>query len=462
MVPAEGCLQLDILMERLWFPAFEGMSTQEEDLLDQELLQEDPDHEEMEDEMEPDPHAKKINWVYMNVYVLFVSISHMTDTHSNTNTVTLIILGMASHSRTGPKLARKCKRFPDSVSYPSYSDINSQAPKPLPFKPSRSFGIDFGSMRQVVRSNSNMMLREIDFFMLFFTQAVVAEICSFTNLQGWELVLNSPSYSSYQGAWMEVTPDEFYKFLGLLIYMGFSILPDSHRHWGIKSLQGSWARGFMLRDRYKALLAALHVVDPTTEDNQDRIRKLHYLIEHLKQKCQQLFQPNQNLTIDERMVKSKARSGFKQHMKGKPTWWSFKLWVTATSDSGYTLDFNVYTGSHDWHVTDLATKVVELLLQPFKDQVHNVWFDNFYMSPALMVKLLEMGTNACGTCRVNRKLFPAEFKDIKRWERKKACGDMRWCRIERNTLVIQWKDTLAVTYLSNFQMRMAQPKLLGL
>ena len=33
----------------------EGMSTQEEDLLDQELLEEDEEEEEMEDAMEPDP-----------------------------------------------------------------------------------------------------------------------------------------------------------------------------------------------------------------------------------------------------------------------------------------------------------------------------------------------------------------------------------------------------------------------
>ena len=89
-------------------------------------------------------------------------------------------------------------------------------------------------------------------------------------------------------------------------------------------------------------------------------------------------------------------------------------------------------------------------MQPFKDQGHNLWFENFYTSPALMVKLLEMRTNACGTCRVNRKLFPAEFKDIKKWKCKAARGDMRWCRIDRKILVIQWKDTHAVTCLSNF------------
>ena len=57
----------------------------------------------------------------------------------------------------------------------------------------------------------------------------------------------------------------------MLIYMGFSVLPDSHRYCETKSLQGLWARGFMSYDCYKAILAALHVVDPLTENNQDRL-----------------------------------------------------------------------------------------------------------------------------------------------------------------------------------------------
>ncbi|KAJ8353459.1 hypothetical protein SKAU_G00210260 [Synaphobranchus kaupii] len=168
----------------------------------------------------------------------------------------------------------------------------------------RPLGLDLGSVRRAVRLTTSVMLREIDFFMLFF--AIVADICGFTNRQGWELVLNRASYAGVEGVWNEVTPDEFYRFMGLLIYMGFHVLPDMHRYWGTKSLQGSWARSFMSRDRFKALLAALHVVDPATEDNQDRLKKLRYLMDHLKQKCQELFQPNQNLAIDERMVKSKG------------------------------------------------------------------------------------------------------------------------------------------------------------
>ena len=70
------------------------------------------------------------------------------------------------------------------------------------------------------------------------------------------------------------------------------------------------------------------------------------------------------------MVKSKARSRLKY--QGKPTPWGLKLWVIAMSDSGYTLDFNVYIGSRDGCVTDLASKVVEELVQLFKDIGHTV------------------------------------------------------------------------------------------
>ncbi|XP_048104132.1 piggyBac transposable element-derived protein 3-like [Alosa alosa] len=244
--------------------------------------------------------------------------------------------------------------------------------------------------------------------MLFFTHAVVSDICGFTNQRGWELVLSRPSYANSAGTWDEVTPEEFHSFLGLIIYMGFTSLPNIHRYWGTKSLQGSWAKLFMSRNRFKALLAALHVVDPATENNQDRLTKLRYLMDHLKNKCLELFQPGQHLSIDERMVKSKGRSGFKQYMKGKPVRWGFKLWVIATSDSGYTLDFNIYTGGRDGRVLDLASKVVEELIQPFRDSGHTIWFDNFYTSPTLMVKLRTWGLNACGTCRINHKKCSAE------------------------------------------------------
>ncbi len=68
-----------------------------------------------------------------------------------------------------------------------------------------------------------------------------------------------------------------------------------------------------------------------------RLRKLLPLVEYMK-KCIELYQPVRQLSVDEWMVKSKARSHMIQYMKNKPTKWGFKLWVIA-DPMGFTCDW---------------------------------------------------------------------------------------------------------------------------
>ena len=57
-----------------------------------------------------------------------------------------------------------------------------------------------------------------------------------------------------------------YKFIGLIILMGVVSVLTINRYWSTNSLfHGLWARYFMSRDRFKALLGMLHVSDPTEE-----------------------------------------------------------------------------------------------------------------------------------------------------------------------------------------------------
>ena len=81
-------------------------------------------------------------------------------------------------------------------------------------------------------------------------------------------------------------------FLGLIIYMGFVKLPDIERYWSTEPpYHGLWARRFMTRKRFQAILSFLHVVNPDTEDPQDRLRKLRYLLDHFKSTCKKYFSP---------------------------------------------------------------------------------------------------------------------------------------------------------------------------
>ena len=91
-------------------------------------------------------------------------------------------------------------------------------------------------------------------------------------------------------------------------------------------------------------MALLHVVDPGSEDKGDKLRKVESFVTCFKSRCLALYQPRQNLAVDERMVKSRHRSGIRQYIKDKPTKWGIKLWVLADSSNGYTVDFNVYIG----------------------------------------------------------------------------------------------------------------------
>ena len=102
----------------------------------------------------------------------------------------------------------------------------------------------------------------------------------------------------------------------------FLVVGNVEKYWNTKSLYNDlWARAIMPRIRFKALMALLHVVDPATEVQGDKLRKVESFVKYFKTRCRELYQPKQNLAIDERMVKSRHRSGIPQYIKDKPTKW---------------------------------------------------------------------------------------------------------------------------------------------
>lgn len=331
--------------------------------------------------------------------------------------------------------------------YKSYDDPDTENQLPA-FLPSRPPGLHLNV--PILRGT---MTRAIDFFKLFFTEILVQQICTHTNSYGWEAVVNKPYYGDKDGAWRETSPDELYKLIALVLYCGLVTVSSFHRYWSTKTLyHGLWARSIMGRDRFKALMGMLHVVDPATEDEQDKLRKVSGLLDIFKEKCKSLYQPFQHVAVDERMVKSKHRSGIRQYIKNKPTKWGIKLWVLADSANGYTYDFDVYTGrrnaDHAPSENGLGYDVVMKLAEPLVNQGYHFYFDNFYTSPKLVKDLFGLGIPSCGTAAENRRGFPDCMKKAQEWARRKNRGVMRWDR-DGNCLALQWKDNRPVTMLTS-------------
>ena len=75
---------------------------------------------------------------------------------------------------------------------------------------------------------------------------LVQKLCDFTNGRAAEEKGTRPSYED----WIDVSVDEMYRFIALIMYMGFVKVPSIEHYWSLSPLyNGLWARAFMTRKR---------------------------------------------------------------------------------------------------------------------------------------------------------------------------------------------------------------------
>ena len=101
----------------------------------------------------------------------------------------------------------------------------------------------------------------------------------------------------------------------------------------------------MPRKWFLAIMAALQRYDYQTANLNDSLNKVRPISNLFRKSLSDLYYPYQFISVDERMVKSKARFFFKQYIMNKPVKWGFKLWTLVCSVTGYTIDMVVYTGN---------------------------------------------------------------------------------------------------------------------
>ena len=99
-------------------------------------------------------------------------------------------------------------------------------------------------------------------------------------------------------------------------------------------------------------------------------------IYYICRKCRKLYQPDVNVSIDERMVQSEGRYAFRQYIKDKPTKLGVQIWVIADSATGYTFNFDVYTGKTPFGLAyDFVFRLMNILFgQGYKLFVELLFF----------------------------------------------------------------------------------------
>ncbi|KAF0742960.1 piggyBac transposable element-derived protein 3-like, partial [Aphis craccivora] len=192
--------------------------------------------------------------------------------------------------------------------------------------------------------------------------------------------------------------------------------------------------------------------------NVDRLHKIRPLIDHLNDKFNSILYLR-DLSLDEQICATKARSYLKKYMPAKPHKWGFEFFVLCDS-KGFSYQFEIYSGQENDrrfrlpHEPDLGASsniVVRLTRNIERNKNHRIYFDNFYTSIPLAAYLKQNGILCLETIRKdglpNNKI-PDE-RIIKNDPRGKS---YEYLTVYENTpiSVTSWKDNKQVNLLSTY------------
>ncbi|XP_030748675.1 piggyBac transposable element-derived protein 3-like [Sitophilus oryzae] len=171
-------------------------------------------------------------------------------------------------------------------------------------------------------------------FKIFFDKDLVEEIVNFSNV-----------YSQQKNRTGDITVDEMYCFLGVLLVSGYASVSRRHMYWqNCDDTQNKLISAAISRDRFQFIMSNLHCNDNTTLDKNDKYCKLRPLFNNLNKKFFDFAPIEQNHSFDEAMIPYFGRHTCKQFIRGKPIRWGYKFWV-GTLRLGYIVYFDPYQGS---------------------------------------------------------------------------------------------------------------------
>ena len=132
-------------------------------------------------------------------------------------------------------------------------------------------------------------------------------------------------------------------FHGVILCMGINVLPNLLDYFQNDNFfRNDFITKIMKRDEFTHVYRNFHLVNNLTTDSSDKMYKIRPLLDLLKIKFNQNMEKPSELTIDESIIKCKARISFKQYNPMKPIKRGIKVFTLNCSKTGYLFDYDVY------------------------------------------------------------------------------------------------------------------------
>ncbi|KAG5900222.1 hypothetical protein JTB14_008104 [Gonioctena quinquepunctata] len=259
-------------------------------------------------------------------------------------------------------------------------------------------------------------------------------------------------YATQRNQRVIVTEKDILSFIGIIFFMGYHILPNVESHWSTaEDLKVELVAKTMSRNRFQSILSNLHLNDNSIipNNNTDKLYKVRPLINSLNSTFMN-YVGEQEMCVDESIIKFKGRSSIKQYNPKKPIKRGYKFWILSDM-TGFVKKIEIYQGkdeeiNHKFSKYTLGARVVLQMTEQDWHKNKIIYFDNYFNSIDLLERLKLEGTLACGTIRRDRKGLPngmATDKSLKR-------GDFDHRTSNTGITFYKWKDNRIVTLASNF------------
>lgn len=303
---------------------------------------------------------------------------------------------------------------------------------------------------KVSRSSVNTPIRS---WRQIFTNHILSTIVNYTNAYG---ELNSKT-------WTPIDTDDLTDFISVLFLMSIQKRKDKQSNWFSEDplIHSPQAKRIMTGRQFARMLRYIHCcpVDPP-EGEYDPIYKVQELMEYILKRSKILFEPGENLSLDETLIRTFGRIKFKVRIISKSARYGIKIYVVTDAKTAYVLNMIVYTG-RDMNEIDGGTKktvsIVRKLLEKYRYTYRHVFVDRFYTSFDLLKNLTADGIKLTGTLMANR--LPIGIRIAKNSTKFKEMvrGDAECFKLvyrnedegEQMAGLVVWKDSAMVYCLSN-------------